>query len=84
MTQEVCIPGSAVGAEEDTVSLPEYDPDEVSKVVYPQTTEDMTEDEFVSRSVKGRYNYIGWLLLAALGFGLSLAACSVIVGMLVK
>jgi len=68
----------------DDCGLPKYDEDEISKIVYPETTESMTENEFVEKAVRGRWVWVGWLLLAGLGFGVFMAACTQVAEYLIK
>lgn len=79
------MPGASIptsgGANAD---LPEYEEDEVSKIIYPPTHEEMSEEEFVGKAVKGKYGWIGWLLLAGLAFGIFMAACTTLAEYLIK
>lgn len=78
MTPEVSMPRSG------GVDLPDYDEREISKIVYPETSELSTEKEFVGQAVKNQYSWVLWLLLAGVGFGVFVAACSSLAGLLIK
>lgn len=53
--------------------LPELE-DEASKVVYPDVREGEKDKEYVKRAVNGRYSWLVLLILAALFFGVFVAA----------
>lgn len=59
--------------------LPEYGLDEVSRITYPPTTEKMTEDEFVRRTVKGRWSWLLWMLMALIAFLVFVASAVAVV-----
>ena len=79
MTDEATIVTTSCSADDECML--DFGADEVSKIVYPQTTEKMTEKEFVRKSVKGSYAWVFWLLIAALAFGVFVASTVAIVDM---
>jgi hypothetical protein len=76
--------GAIIPMSEGGDNLPEYGEDEVSKVVYPEVRHGEKDKEYVSRAVKGKYNWIWWVGLAAIGFGVFLASCSALAEFIIK
>jgi len=53
--------------------LPDLE-DDTSKVVYPEVIEGEKDEQYVRRAVNGRWNWLILLIVAALCFGIFLAA----------
>lgn len=79
MTEGATIPRSGVGND----NLPEYG-DEISKVVYPDSRHGEKDEQYVKRAVKGRYGWMLWVGIAALGFGVFLASCTALAEFIIK
>lgn len=79
MTHEATIPRSG-GPD----NLPEFGEDEISKVVYPEIRAGEKDEQYVKRAVKGRYGWMWWVGLAALGFGTFLASCTALAEFVIK